>query len=342
MEITEGEHEKEYRTLVALTRIHHSLGALLDLEEIARILVREIKGIVSCDSCAIVLIEKNNLKILASLGFSRVFREGQLTADAPSIRYMVTMKQGIVSGNVPASEFSGCIPPGEEINSLICTPIVIDGAVRGIIHLDSVRKDAFSDDDLEFVRLLANEVSIAFERSFLFSQIKDISVRDGLTGCYNRRKFDIDIVAGIADAKKSGRPLSLIMIDIDWFKKYNDFHGHQRGDAVLKKLVHILKTGVRPYDGVYRYGGEEFAVLFPKIDKNRAVIVAERLKKTVQRDKFEGEELSQPEGSLTISIGVAEYPTDGSKVTELIRAADTALYKAKNEGRNRVRVYERG
>lgn len=341
MAITPTEREKEYRTLLALTRIHHSIGALLDLEEIARILVREIKGIVNCDGCAIMLIEKSGVKILASLGFSRIFQEGQISTDAPSIRYMVATKQAIISGDVPASEFAGCIPPGESINSLICTPIVIEGTVRGLIHLDSVRKDAFSNEDLEFVRLLANEVSIAFERSFLYSEIKDISVRDGLTGCFNRRKFDVDIVVDMADAKKSGKILSLLMIDIDWFKKYNDFHGHQKGDYVLKKLVQILKMGVRPYDGVYRYGGEEFTILLPDVDKDRAVIVTERLKKTVAKDKFDGEELSQPEEKITISIGVADFPTDASTVTELIRAADTAMYQAKNEGRNRVRIYER-
>jgi diguanylate cyclase (GGDEF)-like protein len=131
------------------------------------------------------------------------------------------------------------------------------------------------------------------------------------------------------------------MIDIDWFKKYNDFHGHQRGDTVLQKLVQVLKMGVRPYDSVYRYGGEEFTVLLPEVDKDQAVTVAERLKTLVNKEKFDGEELSQPEGKLTISLGVADYPGDASKVTELIRAADTALYQAKNEGRNRVRVYER-
>ena len=106
MAITGAEREKEYRTLVALTRIHQSIGALMDLDEIARILVREIKGVVNCDGCAILLIEKNGVKVLASLGFPHIFQEGQFTTDAPFIHYLVTTKQGIASGDVPASDHS--------------------------------------------------------------------------------------------------------------------------------------------------------------------------------------------------------------------------------------------
>jgi diguanylate cyclase (GGDEF)-like protein len=341
MSITGAEHENDYRTLVALTRINHSIGAFLDLEGIARILVREIKGTVSYDGCAILLIERSGIKVLSSLGFSRIFRDGHLTLEAPLIRYILTTKKGIVTGDVPASEFVGCVPPGEPIKSLICEPIIIEGDVRGIIHLYSALQNAFKEEDVDFVRLLAKEVSVAFERSFLFSQIKGISFKDGLTACYNRRKFDIDIAAAVAETKKSGRPLSLLMADIDWFKKYNDFHGHQKGDSVLKKLVQILKMGTRPYDGVYRYGGEEFTLILADIDKNRAAIVAERLRKTVLKDKFEGAELSQPGGKLTISIGVAGYPVDATKVAELVNASDKALYLAKKEGRNRVRIFDK-
>jgi len=340
MEILGTEKEKEFRVLVAITRIHHSIGVTLDLEEITRILAREIKSIVNCDGCAIMLIEKNELKILASLGFNRIFGQGQITADIPLVRYILATKQGIMTGDIRDTFFAGSIPAGKMINSLVCMPIIINGVVKGIIHLDSTRKNAFRDEDTEFIRLLANEVSIAFERSFLYSQVKDVSIRDGLTGCFNRRKFDVDIVAEIAAARQSGKPVSLFMIDIDWFKKYNDFHGHQKGDVVLQKLVQVFKAGVRPYDKVYRYGGEEFTVILPETDKDKAAVVAERLRKTIQQETFEGADKSQPGGKLTISIGVAGFPADAGNVTELIRAADTAMYSAKNSGRNRIMVFK--
>lgn len=129
---------------------------------------------------------------------------------------------------------------------------------------------------------------------------------------------------------------------IDWFKKYNDFHGHQKGDTVLKKLVQVIKAGVRPYDKIYRYSGEEFTVILPETAKDKALIVAERLRRTIQQVTFKGAEASQPDGKLTISIGVSGFLPDASSAVKLIRAADTALYAAKNSGRNRVTVFEAG
>jgi diguanylate cyclase (GGDEF)-like protein len=188
----------------------------------------------------------------------------------------------------------------------------------------------------EFVGLLAKELSIAMERSLLYSKVLDIAIRDGLTGCYNRRKFDVDIVAEIAAAKERNGAASLLMLDIDWFKKYNDHHGHPMGDTLLKKMVSLLRSNTRPFDKTYRYGGEEFAILLPDADKEIALMVAQRLRNAVWAERFEGAEASQPEKKVTISIGVASYPKDARIPEELIAAADSALYKAKQTGRNRV------
>ena len=201
-------------------------------------------------------------------------------------------------------------------------------------------KNAFDKEALEFVELLAKEISIAIERSFLYAQVRDVSIRDGLTGCFNRRKFDVDIVAEIANAKCSEEPLSFLMLDIDWFKKYNDFHGHLKGDELLKKMVNLLTSNLRPFDKAYRYGGEEFTVLLPSTEKKIALLTAERLCKTIEQEQFEGEKESQPAGEVTVSIGVASFPADANDVQSLIEAADSALYKAKESGRNRVCSFE--
>jgi diguanylate cyclase (GGDEF)-like protein len=126
------------------------------------------------------------------------------------------------------------------------------------------------------------------------------------------------------------------MLDIDWFKKYNDFHGHPKGDALLRNLVNVLTANVRPSDTVYRYGGEEFAILLPNADKKEASSVIARVQKAIGRERFEGEEQSQPEGKVTVSIGVATFPADASNKDGLIEAADSALYRAKQSGGNRA------
>jgi diguanylate cyclase (GGDEF)-like protein len=126
------------------------------------------------------------------------------------------------------------------------------------------------------------------------------------------------------------------MIDIDWFKKYNDFHGHTSGDNILKQLVEVIRKESRETDRLYRYGGEEFIIILPETGKLEAIKLANRLREKVEKTIFTGEELSQPKADLTISIGVASFPDDCEGIKQLIDAADQALYTAKTQGRNRV------
>jgi len=301
--------------------------------------VRELIGSVSCNGCAILLIEGNKVKILAERGFTRTFGELKLEVNMPAIKYITDTKQAIFTGDLQSSPASSCVPHGCSMNSLICTPIIVNNEIRGVIHLDSLKENAFDRDTLSLTELLAKEVSIAIERSLLYSQVKDISVRDGLTSCFNRGKFEVDIIADIASAKLNEKPLAFLMLDIDWFKKYNDFHGHLKGDAVLKRVSATLISNVRPLDGVYRYGGEEFAILLPDTDREKALYVARRLQEAVEQKHFKGEDQSQPNGKITISIGVASFPADADSRDHLIEAADSALYRAKHSGRNQVCLF---
>lgn len=331
--------EKELKKLRAITGIHFSIGPSLDLVDICRISVRGLVATIDCDASAILQIEKKKLKILAERGFSTRFGKLELVSELPAIQRILDTKESIFSSDVTGGLATGCVPRGHSVGSLICTPIIIDDAVRGLIHLSSPRKNAFGSEGREFVGLLAKELSIAMERSRLYSSVLDIAIRDGLTGCFNRRKLDVDIFAEIAAAKQRNGAMSLLMLDIDWFKKYNDYHGHPRGDTLLKKLVPLLRFNTRPFDKTYRYGGEEFAILLLDADREIARMVAQRLWDAVGREKFEGAEASQPEKKVTVSIGVASFPEDSKNATELIASADSALYKAKEAGRNRIWVF---
>lgn len=332
--------EKELKRLKAITSIHQGIGANLDLEATGRICVRELIDIMGCDGCAILLIEGDQVKILAERGFSETFGEIQFNTTMPAIAYILDTKEAIFTNDVLTSPAARCVPQGCSMCSLVCTPIMVNGEVKGIIHLDSRKKDAFGQEDMVFTEILANEIAIAMERSFLYAQVRDIAIRDGLTGCFNRRKFDVDMVAELANAKQIATYLSLLMLDIDWFKKYNDCHGHQKGDELLKRLVEILELNVRPGDSIYRYGGEEFAILLPEADRNTASYVAERLRAAVEREQFPGEETSQAGKQVTISIGIATFPKDATAKDALIRAADAALYRAKQTGRNRTCAFD--
>jgi len=331
--------EKELKRLTAITRIHQSIGTNLQVKEIARILVRELIGIVDCNGCAFLLIKDNNSTILAERDFSKTFGKLKFDVEAPAVNHILQTRETISTGDILNSTFASYLPKGSSIQSLLCIPIIVNNEVHGIIHLDSLKKNAFNKEDIELTRLLAKEVAIAIERAILFSEIWDISIRDGLTESFNRRKFDVDIVAEIAIAQQHQKSLSLMMIDIDWFKKYNDFHGHPKGDAILKKVTTTLIYNVRPSDRVYRYGGDEFSVLLPATILDKARLVAKRLQQAIKLEKFNGERESQPGGKLTISIGVATFPSDAKQQDELVEAADSALYKAKNSGKNMVFLY---
>lgn len=328
--------EKKLKRLTAITKIHQSIGTNLRVKEIARILVRELIGIVDCNGCAFLLIKDNNSTILAERGFSKTFGKLRFDTETPAIKHVLQTRQTIATGDVVNSTFASCLPKGSPMQSLLCIPIIVNDEVHGIIHLDSVKKNAFNEEDIELTRLLANEIAIAIERAILFSEVWDISIRDGLTESFNRRKFDVDIVAEIAAAQQHQKALSLMMIDIDWFKKYNDFHGHPNGDSILKKVTSILIYNVRPSDRVYRYGGDEFTVLLPSTTRDKAFLVAKRLQQAIKLENFIGERESQPGGKLTICIGVATFPSDALQQDELLQAADSALYKAKNSGKNMI------
>jgi diguanylate cyclase (GGDEF)-like protein len=164
---------------------------------------------------------------------------------------------------------------------------------------------------------------------------KELSYVDGLTRIHNRRYFDEALQAEVIKAKRFGSGLVLLLIDIDDFKIYNDRNGHQKGDEALAKMGQILKSACRGYDIVTRYGGEEFAILFPVATTRNAHELAGRIVKEVRQTDFEGEHLL-PSGALTISVGVACFPEDAAAPAELVRRADEALYEAKNTGKNRI------
>jgi len=171
--------------------------------------------------------------------------------------------------------------------------------------------------------------------------LRELSVTDGLTGAYNHRHFYERLKAEIERARRNKRPLSLLMVDIDDFKNYNDTHGHIEGDAVLKGVAECMMKSVRGQDFVARYGGEEFAIILPETDLDGAVSMAERIRLYILSRNFPSEE-TQPGGVISVSIGAATLsPASPPEPEFLIKEADDALYLAKSRGRNRVERADR-
>ncbi len=166
-------------------------------------------------------------------------------------------------------------------------------------------------------------------------QLRTLAVTDGLTGVYNYRYFREYLAQEFRRAERHRLVVSLVMLDIDFFKKYNDTHGHQAGDEVLKVVARLMKNNTRAIDVVARYGGEEFILVLPETKKASAAIVAEKIRKLVASHIFPHKR-GQANGHLTVSVGVSSYPEDARTSDTLIQCADQRLYRAKEAGRNRV------
>ena len=180
----------------------------------------------------------------------------------------------------------------------------------------------------------ASELDIRIKRALEHAQTKRLAYTDGLTNLHNYRAFQARLQQEVERSNRYKRPLSLIMVDIDHFKIYNDMHGHLQGDAILAQVASLLKQVSRSSDIVARYGGEEFALILPETDTASAEILGRRLHAEIEQHRFSGEE-HLPHGMLTISVGIASHTPPHTKEA-LIAAADGVLYQAKREGRNRV------
>jgi diguanylate cyclase (GGDEF)-like protein len=205
------------------------------------------------------------------------------------------------------------------------------GRVLGAIEVIN-RSDggAFDDDDLEILQALANEAALAIENSRLYR----LSITDDLTGLYSQRYFKDYLRMELQKAKRLKRPLTVVMLDIDNFKAYNDSHGHAAGDEALVGVSRAVRTCLRDTDVVARYGGEEFAIILPELRPLQGAQICERIRAQVEALNFRQD--GRP-GGLTVSAGLSSYPESADESTELFVKADQALYAAKRAGKNCVR-----
>ena len=223
------------------------------------------------------------------------------------------------------------------LKSHLTLPLAVEGENIGCISLNSDQSNAFDAQDLQFFSVIGYQIAATLKHFQRLSSIKNIAIYDTLTGLYNRRYFEERLVL---DAQKSfygGTPLSLVMADIDHFKKVNDTFGHTEGDRVLFEIANLLKASVRKKDTVARYGGEEFILILPETGLGEASMIAERIRKLVESTLFE---IANARINLTVSMGISNFPSHRAKSKEeLVKMADQALYDAKRGGRNKVCIF---
>ena len=223
--------------------------------------------------------------------------------------------------------------------SLICIPLKLKDKIIGVLNLSDKKNLApFSNADLQVLTSFANLASLMIERTEVLEEserFEQLSVTDALTGLYNRRFLKSRLEEELNRSIRQGLSLTVLFIDLDFFKNYNDLCGHLAGDEALKVTAEIIKGSLREMDIVARYGGEEFCAVLPGTSKGEALIVAERIRAEIEAERFPGES-DVPLRRLTASLGVASFPEDGRTFTTLVHASDVALYEAKAAGRNRI------
>lgn len=223
--------------------------------------------------------------------------------------------------------------PGVDAGPALFVPLRVRDHASG--YLAAYRRrgsEAFSTEDTHLVVLLAAWAAMALENLRLSENVEKLAVTDDLTQVYNYRFLKTALRREMKRAQRFGQQLSLIMIDVDNLKAYNDRHGHLRGSFLLKEIATLFARQVRSWDLVAKYGGDEFTLILPQTDREGALVVAERLRAAVAGHAFPLADL----GTITVSLGVATFPGDADAAGSLIEAADRALYLAKQRGRNRV------
>lgn len=221
----------------------------------------------------------------------------------------------------------------------VTVPLRAKDKVLGAILVDNIfNKKPISKADVKMLTMFANHAGLAIENSRLYEETVHLSSTDWLTKLSNYGKFQQHLSVELERAKIHNTILSLVMVDVDNFKNYNDTLGHLKGDEALRQIADVLQNKSRKFDLVARYGGEEFAIVMPNTSKENTRLFAERLRSEVEKI-FADDSAIKPGKRLTISSGVASYPDDASTKDELVSRADIALYEAKNSGKNRTCLY---
>ncbi len=225
----------------------------------------------------------------------------------------------------------------DEIRSQVVVPLKTGDAVMGVIVVASSNEREFTPAEGDRLQVIANQSSLAMQNALLHEELERLSVTDRLTELYNHGYLHQRLEEEVGRAARFGHELSLIMLDIDDFKEFNDRYGHPRGDRVLRAVSAIIRQNLRDIDVAARYGGEEFVVVLPETDSAGAMAVAERIRSSMEMYPFHQEEDDQVVHK-TVSVGVATYPSDANTQSRLVEAADKAMYIAKRGGKNRVAV----
>jgi len=327
--------EEKLNRYAMLKGVIESLSTHLSLDDINNLVIEEsVKTLGKSGRALLFLVdtEKQDLMLSASSGASRIKTKKGDTFDHWVLRH----RKSLIVEDI-TRDFRFPVDDVEEskkiFKSLIATPLISENKVIGIMRMDNPDVFMFTQDDLRLLDIISDLAAVVIQNALFYSRTQELAIKDGLTGLVVRRYFLDRLEEEIKRAAHRKGAISILMMDIDHFKEYNDKFGHTSGDLVLKYLARTLMSMVKEGDIVARYGGEELVILLCGRNKKEAAIEAEEMRRTIQDKPLT---LRRHAATITVSIGVANSPEDAILPEELIKIADERLYKAKTKGRNRT------
>ena len=341
---TNAELQDRIKYLSLLYEISTSINSIIEPDQLYRSLVRIISEQLGYEEFAILILDPKDerLHVRASHGFDKnAYIEDVTFGLGEGISGIVaqTGKKQLIRDTAKDKRYLHYKGHHAADGSFLCVPLKVKGSVLGVFNLFRPIRNGFSSQEIRLITAIANQAAIAIENAQLFNSARQLAVTDELTGVANRRHFKNMLDLEKKRSLRFGKAMTLLMIDVDNFKKFNDTQGHLEGDEVLKRIAQLMNQNIREVDLIARFGGEEFIALLTNTNSDEAYRVGEKLREIIAKEKFKGEEIL-PEKKITISIGVACCPDDTEDMNELENLADLALYEAKRQGKNKVVKYK--
>lgn len=341
--VTEKNLKRRVYEIQNLLEISNELYSILNLKQLINSALLIIVGQVGCQKAFAFLYDSNHRK------YSKRFTKGlgqqelsefEIQVDHPLVAYFEKSYKPVLVEELKKEKKLKKVCENLLKHKIeLIAPIVYGDRVQGFVGCGALLSDQkFSKNEMDLLNILINIISISVSNAQTYEDVKNLSLTDAMTSLNNYRYFEDRLKEEINRCRRNNTSVSLIMIDIDHFKNYNDALGHQAGDEALRNLGWILKNTVREEDIVNRYGGEEFCIILPGIEEDVIQVLGERLRSKIEEYPFYKENV-QPGGRITVSLGASCFSRDADNFEDLVYKADQALYKSKNAGRNLITIY---
>ncbi len=325
---------KREQELELINRLANVITSSLNIQDVYGAFISELRQVVDVNWATIAVIEDDEIRFeVLSTDVGSTWQAGEkMPLKGTGIEWVADNKKALVEPDLARNtRFNG----GEEhlrwgIRSIIYLPLMIKNEAIGSLVIASRQPNAYGPEQVRLLEELASQIAVPVENSQLYAKAEQLARVDELTGLFNRRHFDESVKLEIDRHARYRSMLSLILLDLDFFKAYNDMQGHTAGDKVLEQIGQLVNGALRSTDLAFRYGGDEFAIILPQSASNDAFVVAERVRGRIAA------EMSKRDIKISASLGLASWPTDGVTSDEMVNAADRALYYAKETGGNRT------